>query len=231
MSAGDLFEASDAKTTTEAVREEKETGRVDAFSDGVFAIAVTLLVLTIQVPNPTTLARHPLGLALLAKWPVYVAYILSFAFILIMWINHHNMFKSIARADQWLLLLNGALLLFVTLVPFPTALLAAFVTSPNAANAQIAAVVYSGLFLAIALAFNGLWWYIVRHPRLLLSHANTRLTASITRRYIFGPLLYLIALGLAFVSVPASLALNGALAIFFALPHDDGPRDAERRTA
>lgn len=200
-----------------ATRDEKETGRVDAFSDGVFAIAVTLLVLTIQVPDPqTTLKVGTLAAALLAKWPVYLAYVISFGFILIMWVNHHNLFRSIARADHWLLLLNGLLLLFITLVPFPTALLAEFLLTSGAATA---AVVYSGLFFLIALAFNALWWYIMRHPHLLLQSVNTQLTTSITRRYRFGPLLYLAALGLAFVNVPASIALNVALAIFFAIPH------------
>lgn len=210
-------------------QDEKETGRVDAFSDGVFAIAVTLLVLTIQVPDPTTLKTHTLAAALLAKWPVYLAYVISFSFILIMWINHHNMFRSIARADHWLLLLNGLLLLFITLVPFPTALLAEYLDIPDRANQTTAAVVYSGLFVLIALAFNVMWWYIVRHPRLLLAHINTRLTSSITRRYRFGPILYLIALALAFVNVFASVALNVALAVFFALPHrldDPGEKPA-----
>ena len=200
-------------------QDEKETGRVDAFSDGVFAIAVTLLVLTLQVPGPDTLKTHTLAAALLAKWPVYLAYVISFSFILIMWVNHHNMFRSIARADHWLLLLNGLLLLFVTLVPVPTALLAEFMTTHDAADATTAAVVYSGLFAVIAFAFNGVWWYVIRRPHLLTKRANGLLLSGITRRYAFGPALYLIALALAFINIYASIALNVILAVFFALPY------------
>lgn len=202
----------------ESTRDEKETGRVDAFSDGVFAIAVTLLVLTIQIPDPDTLKTQSLtlGAALLAKWPVYIAYVISFFFILIMWINHHNMFRSIARSDHWLLLLNGTLLLFITLVPFPTALLAEYVKTPYA---TVAAVIYNGLFAVIALAFNALWWYVITRPHLLTKRANGLLLSGITRRYAFGPALYVVALGLAFINVYASIALNAALGIFFALPY------------
>ena len=204
--------------------DEKETGRIDAFSDGVFAIAVTLLVLTIQIPDPKTLVPHTLAAALLAKWPVYVAYLISFCFILIMWINHHNMFRSIARSDHGLLLLNGALLLFVTLVPFPTALLAEYMTTPDATTA---AVVYAGLFLIIAVVFNVMWWYVVRHPQLLLKRVDQRLTSSITRRYRWGPVLYLVSLVLAFINVFACIGLNVALAVYFALPHPvDAPGNA-----
>jgi uncharacterized membrane protein len=126
------------------------------------------------------------------------------------------MFRSIGRADHWLLLLNGALLLFITLVPFPTALLAEYMTTPDATTA---AVVYAGLFTVIAVVFNVLWWYVVRHPELLLKRIDATLTRSITRRYRWGPVLYLVALILAFVNVFACVALNFALAVYFALPH------------
>lgn len=194
----------------------RETGRVDAFSDGVFAIAVTLLVLNLATPDPNKLPSSGLLGALLGQWPVYTAYVISFAFILIMWVNHHNMFKYIVRVSHGLLLFNGLLLLFITVAPFPTALMARYLGKPDA---PVAAAVYSGLFLLIALAFNVMWFYIARHPDLLDKQAAAALAASISRRYQFGPLLYLVALGLAFVNVPACLLLNVALAVFFALPH------------
>lgn len=200
----------------EAEANERDVGRLDAFSDGVFAIAITLLVLTIQVPSPASLGRHNLAWTLLRGWPVYIAYIVSFIFVLIMWVNHHNMFKAIGRVDHGLLLLNGALLLFVTLVPFPTSLLAQYLNTHDAATA---AAVYNGLFAAIAVAFNVLWGYIVRHPALLRVRADEATVASITRRYRFGPFLYLAALLVGFVFVPAGVAINLGLAIFFALPH------------
>ena len=202
---------------------ERELGRLDAFSDGVFAIAITLLVLTIQVPDPASLGNHSLASALLHNWPVYVAYIVSFIFVLIMWVNHHNMFKAIARVDHGLLLFNGALLLFVTLVPFPTALLAQYLKYLTTRDASTAAAVYNGLFMAIAVVFNLLWGYIVRHQDLLRVRPDEATVMSITRRYRFGPLLYLVALLVGFVYVPASIALSLGLAIFFALPHQPKP--------
>lgn len=197
--------------------QERDLGRLDAFSDGVFAIAITLLVLTIQVPDPSSLGRRSLASALLHNWPVYVAYIVSFVFVLIMWVNHHNMFKAIARVDHGLLLFNGALLLFVTLVPFPTSLLAQYLDRRDAATA---AAVYNGLFTAIAIVFNLLWRYIVTHPTLLRVRPDEATLASITQRYRFGPVLYFVALLVGFIYVRASIALSLGLAIYFALPHE-----------
>src|ERR1044071_3471000 len=100
---------------------EHETGRIEAFSDGVFAIAITLLVLDLKVP----MERHgdrELLTALAQQWPTYLAYVTSFSTILIMWINHHRVFSLIGRADDRLLFYNGLLLLGVSIVPFPTSL-------------------------------------------------------------------------------------------------------------
>jgi len=102
----------------------RETGRVEAFSDGVFAIAVTLLVLDLKVPKPGDLGGESLLSALARQWPAFLAYLTSFATILVMWVNHHKMFNHIRRTDDRFLFLNGLLLLFVTFVPFPTALVA-----------------------------------------------------------------------------------------------------------
>jgi uncharacterized membrane protein len=99
----------------------EETGRVEAFSDGVFAIAMTLLVLDINVPRDLAPGRT-LVQALAGQWPTYLAFVTSFATILIMWVNHHRLFTQIGRWDDRLLFGNGLLLLGVVLVPFPTAL-------------------------------------------------------------------------------------------------------------
>jgi len=98
-----------------------ETSRIEAFSDGVFAIAITLLILEIKVPPP---GSGELSLALARQWPSYLSFLMSFAFIGIMWINHHRLFTHIARSDDVLLILNLLLLLGVIVVPFPTAVLA-----------------------------------------------------------------------------------------------------------
>ena len=106
---------------------EKETGRVEAFSDGVFAIAITLLILEIKVPKlPHESPPAALAEALLALWPSFLAFLLSFFAILIMWINHHRLFELIRKTDSIFMMLNGFLLMLVTVVPFPTAVLAEY---------------------------------------------------------------------------------------------------------
>jgi uncharacterized membrane protein len=202
--------------TDDSPRGEKETGRVEAFSDGVFGIAMTLLVLDIKVPRaselvgPATLHRM-----LVHEWPVFVAYVMSFGTVLVMWTNHHKLFRLIRRSNHTFLMINGLLLMFVTLVPFPTALLAEHIAQPGAATA---AAVYSGTFIMIAVLFNLLWHYAAHEGRLLVHGHDPAAAASITRQYRFGPLLYLAAFLLAFVSVPASVGLCALLAGFFALP-------------
>ncbi|MBV8050433.1 MAG: DUF1211 domain-containing protein, partial [Acidobacteriaceae bacterium] len=134
---------------------EKETARIEAFSDGVFAIAITLLILEIQIPGPS----GNLGSQLIKEWPFYVAFLISFAFIGIMWINHHRLFTHIKRSDNTLMILNLLLLLGVTSVPFPTVVLAQHLGHPDQA---VAARVYNGTYFVIAIFFNVLWWYVNR---------------------------------------------------------------------
>ena len=190
-----------------------ETARIEAFSDGVFAIAITLLVLEIKIPAP---GSDPLAVQLLRQWPSYVSFVISFAFIGIMWINHHRLFTFIRRSDTVLMLLNLLLLLGVTALPFPTAVLAAHLGHPDQ---RTAIVLFNATGVFIALAFNVLWRYAVcKTGRLLGAEVNLESAEKVSRQYVFGPVLYVVCLLLAFVSVPASLSLNGALACFFALP-------------
>jgi uncharacterized membrane protein len=196
-------------------QDAKETGRVEAFSDGVFGIAITLLVLDLKVPRTADMAAgDTLASALIRQWPTYLSYVLSFLTVLIMWTNHHRLFRVIRRTNRAFLMINGLLLMFVTLVPFPTAVLAAHIAD---AGATTAAALFSGTFVMIAVLFNVLWRYAAREGR-LLANGHEREVASITRQYRFGPVLYLAAFLLAFVNVPASVGLCGLLAVFFALP-------------
>lgn len=200
----------------ELIAEEKETARIEAFSDGVFAIAITLLVLDIKVPHSDQLPEGVrLTSALLRQWPVYLAYATSFLTILIMWMNHHKLLRHIKHADHLFLLINGLLLMGVTVVPFPTSLLAEYIEHPYA---KVAASVYSGTFVGIAVLFNVLWRYASHKGRLLLNNHDPQLVQSITDQYRFGPLMYLVAFGLSFVSVTASIGLCVALVVFFAMP-------------
>jgi uncharacterized membrane protein len=187
-----------------------ETTRIEAFSDGVFAIAITLLVLDIHVPP---ISAGPLASTLARQWPTYVAFLISFAFIGIMWVNHHRLFSHIRRCDSALMFLNLLLMLGVTVVPFPTALLAAQLLGRRSNRA---AAVFNGTYFVIAIFFNLLWFHAVKSG--LLDSGAIKSAGDISRRYGIGPLSYLICLGLTWISVPASLALNMGLAIFFAMP-------------
>jgi uncharacterized membrane protein len=199
------------------MHEPKQTGRLEAFSDGVFAIAITLLVLEIKVPGELPEGAH-LSEALGQQWPSYLAFVTSFATIGIMWLNHHRMFSYITRVDHTLLLLNGLLLLGITFVPFPTALLAEYIQHPDQ---QVAAAVYSGTFVGLALVFNLLWGYATHQARLLDPSVDQEMVRKITRQYRFGPPLYLVAFALAWVNAAVSLGLNLLLALFFTIPDLD----------
>jgi uncharacterized membrane protein len=190
-----------------------ETARIEAFSDGVFAIAITLLILEIKVP---TSSDGQLSSFLIRQWPSYLAFFISFAFIGVMWINHHRLFTYIKRSDNVLLILNLLLLLGVTSVPFPTAVLAA---SLGHRDQRTAAMLYDATYFFIAVFFNLLWRYATaRKHRLLAADSDAEAVKRISYQYVFGPVLYLICFALAWVSVPANLFLNIALACFFAIP-------------
>jgi uncharacterized membrane protein len=202
-------------TATHSHLDEKETGRVEAFSDGVFAIAITLLVLDLKVPHATELGGRTLASALLRQWPIFLAYLTSFATILVMWVNHHVMFGRIRRVDSKFLFLNGLLLLFVTFVPFPTSLVAEYFRE-GGEPARTAGLVYSGTYVLIAVAYNLLWRYAAAGRHLLDPHIPQERIVDITRKYAPGIPLYLVAVALSLVSVPASIALCLAMAVFFA---------------
>jgi len=196
---------------------EKETGRLEAFSDGVFSIAITLLVLDIHVPH---VGHGQLLSALAAQWPTYLSFLVSFSLIGIIWANHHTVFKQIVRTDHPLLFLNLLLLLSVVVIPFSTSLLAEYIRG-TIAEQRVAAIVYSSVFLAMAIAFNLLWNYARRHPKLMGPHVHSQATETITRRFRYGPLWYVLGIVIAYFSVAASLALYLALSLYFALPHKD----------
>ena len=203
-----------------------ETTRLEAFSDGVFAIAITLLILEIKVPtyDVTNLARE-----MVRQWPSYVAFFISFAFVGIMWINHHRMFTHIKRCDDMLLILNLLLMFGVCVVPFTTALLAAHLGHPGA---RTAVIVYDFAYFCIALFFNALWRYAASREGHLLAHDVDRETAEkITEQYNYGPVAYAIAIALAWVSLTASLVINLLLAFFFAVPLHYASRGMPKRRA
>lgn len=201
--------------------ERNETARIEAFSDGVFAIAITLLILDVHVPQdlPEDIS---LGRALLAQWPQYLAFIVSFLFIGVMWLNHHRLFTLIKKSDHGLIIWNLLLLLGATVVPFPTSLLAAYMQKPGA---QTAAMVYSGLYILLGVVFLGLWQHALRR-NLLATNADPIMVKWISGWYRFGPLLWLVTLLIGLVSAPLALVATGIVAAIFALP----PRQASLQT-
>jgi len=190
-------------------------GRLEAFSDGVFAIAITLLVLEIPVP---TVEQGELPDALLDQWPVYAAYVVSFAIIGIIWINHHAVFGYVERVDRGLLFLNLNLLLWVALIPWPTSLLAEYMLS-GGSDERAAALVYALTMTLMGMSFGGLWLYIAHRPEVgAVARMQPQDVRSRTRRFVIGAPLYALSVGLALVSAPACLAVNALLAVYYSLP-------------
>jgi uncharacterized membrane protein len=188
------------------------TSRLEAFSDGVFAIAITLLVLEIPVPH---VEQGTLADRLLDQWPAYAAYVVSFGII---GINHHAVFGYVRRADRGVLLLNLNLLLWVALIPWPTSLLAEYMQE-GGSDERTAALVYALTMTLMGVSFGGMWLYIARRAKIgsLADLAPSEVRAR-TRRFVVGAPLYALSIGLALVSAPACLAVNALLAVYYALP-------------
>ena len=198
------------------MQEEKETARIEAFSDGVFAIAITLLVLEIKVPSHEKVLEHGLAYSLFALWPAFLAFFTSFITILVIWVHHHLIFTQVRKATPPLLYWNGLLLLVVTFVPFPTGLLAEYLLNPEA---RVAASLFTGNFLAISVVFHGLWRYVSKSEGLAARTISSTpgVAARITRDYRLAPFLYLAAFGISFISEIASISSCLLLAFFYAL--------------
>jgi uncharacterized membrane protein len=195
---------------------EKDTARVEAFSDGVFAIAITLLVLELHVPRG--LDSSSLRRALLEAWPSYFAFLTSFLTIGIMWLNHHRIFGLLRRVDHTTLILNGLLLLGVSVVPFPTSLVAEYLGHPGE---RVAVVIYAGVAVYIATAFTLLWRYIAsparRPPLMRMAHDDPAIR-SLREQYRFGPAIYVVLLALAWWKATLAMSLCLAMALLFLLP-------------
>ena len=186
--------------------------RLEAFSDGVFAIAATLLVLELHVP-----ADSPdLVQALLQLWPAYAAYLVSFLTIGIIWVNHHTLLEHCRRVDRRFLYLNLLLLIAVGIVPFPTALVDRYILSEHGATAAL--VVYGLGGLLIAIAFSGVFFYATHDDRLVGDAAVARRIRAEGRLFPIGLVAYTLGIALAFVAPIASLAVYGFTAAFYALP-------------
>lgn len=197
-----------------------DTNRLETFSDGVMAIAITLLVLAITLPQRT----EALGPALVQLWPSYLACAVSFLVIGAIWINHHVMFRHIVRCDGGLLLLNVLHLMLIAFLPFPTAVLAeAFSRGTDEA---VAAAFYGGALTVIGILVNAVWWYAARGHHLLGDHLTVKEARRVGRRFIVGPSIYavgtLVALALPWVAVALYFLLN----VFYLWPREVPQGDA-----
>ncbi len=196
------------------------TGRLEAFSDGVFAIAITLLVLDIHVPAP---GSGDLAHELAARWPSYAAYAISFMTIGVIWINHHIAVQRLGRVDHGVVVWNLLLLMTVGILPFTTSLMATYLREGE----HLAAIVYGGSFLVMSLVFAATNRHILfTRPDLLRVDLDATSRRRILLRGLFGSFPYLLATALGLASPYATLLVCGGTAVFYTLPTaraDDEP--------
>ncbi len=183
-----------------------ETARLETFSDGVFAIAATLLILNVAAEG------SPLGRELLHIWPSYAGYAVSFLTIGIIWANHHTVFRQIGRVDRPFLMINVCFLMLVAFIPFPTRLIAEHLRDPGA---EAAALTYGITLTCTAVLYNVLWRYASHNGRLLSRAADPRTVSGISRSYLPGPFIYGAATLVALAQPLASVLLYGLIAAFY----------------
>ncbi len=185
-------------------------GRFEAFSDGVFAVAITLLVLEIHLPTLHDVTNAQLGLALWPLWPQVLTYVISFATIGIIWLNHHAMFHLVEQIDRNTLIFNLLLLMIVCFIPFSTSVLTTY------GILRDGVFLYGGTLTALALAYNLLWYHAARHVD---SRTCDRRTVVLnTVRNLSGSIVYLGATLCAFLDPRISVGLFLAVALFYLLP-------------
>jgi TMEM175 potassium channel family protein len=194
------------------------TNRLESFSDGVIAVAITLLVLGIAVPPPPQAhLLHQLG----TRWPQYAAYVVSFLIIGIIWINHHAMIGRLREADHSILILNLLLLMSIGILPFATSLMATYLRESS--GESVAAAVYAGAFLVMGVFFALLNLHILlNRAHMLEAELSEQERRRILVRSVTGVGPYVAATALAFVSPFVTLAICGATAVYYALPVASG---------
>jgi uncharacterized membrane protein len=186
------------------------TNRLEAFSDGVFAVAITLLVLEIDVPGGENLWHE-----LKEQWPSFAAFAVSFWVIGIIWVNHHGVIDHLRRADRGVLYLNLLVLMTVVFIPFSTELFAIHLKS--GADEKVAAIVYSSSFLAMGVSFGLLWTYVTNHREALGVSLTDEEVRSTRRSFLIGNPIYALAFAMSFVSPAAVLAIVALVAFYYAV--------------
>ena len=202
-----------------------DRSRLEAFSDGVIAVAITLLALNLTVAGPGR-GQPPLIDQLRAHWPAFLGYLVSFLTIGIIWVNHHVLIKSITKVDRMLLFLNLMLLLFVVLIPFGTATAADYLPG-NSWDARLAMVLYGGIFLGMSLAFSAIFEWTLHGSRVARPLPAEQHWAA-RRRFGSGGVVYAVAIVLALFNALAAFVLIGLIAVYYIFertpssPADDG---------
>jgi TMEM175 potassium channel family protein len=196
---------------------------------GLFAEVPVTLCLRSSSKGPDLLQQPP-GWPLGHQWPSYFAYLVSFLVIGIIWVNHHTMFSKVDRVDRLVLFANLILLLFVSALPFPTRLLAEYLTAGS--DAHTAAAVYSATMLAMGVAFSALWIAVTRDVGLLNENVDAIAGRAALRRFGIGNLAYLATVGLSFVNAILTLSVHAALALYYcfdqlATANPSRPEDAD----
>lgn len=197
------------------------TSRLEAFSDGVFAIAITLLVLDLRLDGAGSLAHQ-----LTAAWPAYLAYAVSFLLIGLIWANHHAMFALIGRADRALLFLNVCLLADVAATPFFASVLSHAIATDQ--DERLAVAVYGGSLVVGGIFFNAVWQYARFRPHLLVEGVASTEASRIGRRFLLGPACYLVGTLIGLLSAWAGITIFAVLILFYWLPAGSHERGGAR---
>jgi uncharacterized membrane protein len=193
------------------------TERITAFSDGVFSIAITLLVLNLHVPTissnvPSYRVPHELLDQLGKQSPSLLSYLLSFVIVGIYWIAHHNMFHYIKRSNRPFLWINILLLMCVAFIPFPAGLLGQY------PQQRISVIIYASSLILTNLMLSLLWWYATSNHRLVDQDIDPHFVRTVNRRNMTAPVVYLVSIGLSFLSPLASLIVFFLFPLYYIFP-------------
>jgi len=207
-----------------------DSRRAESFSDGVFAVAITILVFnllpiadnTARLLTVTGHAGHP---GLIHYWPAYLAYVVSFMTIGIMWLNHHTLLAQVTKVNRPMLVLNLLLLMGIVAIPFPTALVADHLTGADGGGGQatVAAVTYGLVMIAISVSFGGTWLYIATHLDELGARRHVPVELFSTLRFVGGNAGYVAGTLIALISPITALIIFGLLAIYYLFQHLPDP--------
>ena len=205
-----------------------DSRRAESFSDGVFAVAITVLVFNLlpiadKTAGTTGTTRLTVG-HLAHYWPSYLAYVVSFLTIGIMWLNHHQMLAQVRKVNRTMLVLNLFLLMGIVAIPFPTALVADHLIA-SGHQATVAAVTYGLVMIAISISFGGMWIYMASHQDALGARRHVRTPRLSTVRFTAGNIGYVAGTLIALVSPVAALIIFGLLAVYYLFEHLPDPSD------